>query len=346
VSPERIARPAARLLRPLRSPLVRIAATGALLVLGRVAWQHAPRSGPPAVERPPIVVSAERARSLESGFSKRWGRDPSAPERAALIEESVREEVLYREARLLALGFRDPSVRRRLLELMRMLGDRPDRSDDELVRSAVELGLDDDVVIRRLLAEKMRLLLRQDQDGGPIRDADLVAVLERNRERFARPETVTFEQLFLSTDARPADVAARDAGHLLASLESGELSTAGAASASDPLPHGGSLRSVTRLKLQGRFGKEFADAVFALEPGVWSGPIASPLGLHVVRVTERQPARLPAVDEVRPALVEALRQERAEASYARGLLRLRALYDVRIEAPPAQRPSVDVASAR
>jgi hypothetical protein len=346
VSPGRSVGPAARVLRLLRSPLVRIAATGALLVLGRVAWQHAPRSGPPPVERPPIVVSAERARSLESGFSKRWGREPSAPERTALIEESVQEEVLYREAHLLALGFGDPSVRRRLLELMRMLGDRPGRSDDEMVQSAVELGLDDDVVIRRLLAEKMRLLLRQDRDAGPIRDADLALVLERDRERFVRPETVTIEQLFVSTDAHPADVAAADAAHLLASLQSDELSGEGAASASDPLPHGGSLRSVTRLKLQGRFGKEFADAVFALEPGAWAGPIASPLGLHVVRVTERQPARLPAVDDVRPALVEALRQERAQISYVRGLARLRALYDVRIEAASAQRPPVDVASAR
>ena len=192
--------------RLLRSPLLRLAALGGLLVAGHAAVQRIPAPAPRAPERPPIVVSAERARALETGFSTRWGRAPSAAERAALIEQTVQDEILYREARLLALGLADASVRRRLVEMMRMVGDKPGRSADELVRDAVALGLDDDVIIRRLLAEKMRLVLKQDRAATPIRDADLATLLERDREHFLRPETVTVQQLFLSTDTRGDDV--------------------------------------------------------------------------------------------------------------------------------------------
>jgi len=334
--------------RLLRSPLLRLAALGGLLVAGHAAVQRIPAPAPRAPERPPIVVSAERARALETGFSTRWGRAPSAAERAALIEQTVQDEILYREARLLALGLADASVRRRLVEMMRMVGDKPGRSADELVRDAVALGLDDDVIIRRLLAEKMRLVLKQDRAATPIRDADLATLLERDREHFLRPETVTVQQLFLSTDTRGDDAASRDAGHLLAALRSGALPDDAATAQADALPIGGSLRSVTRLQLQARFGKTFADAVFALDAGGWSGPIASPFGLHLVRVTDKRPARVPPLDEIRPALVEALRRERAEANFVRGLARLRSLYEVRIEGAAAdqQRSTLDVASAR
>ena len=256
--------------------------------------------------------------------------------------------MLYREARVLALGFADASVRRRLVEMMRMVGDKPGRSEDELVRDAVALGLDDDVIIRRLLAEKMRLVLKQDRDATPIRDEELAALLERDREHFLRPATVTVQQLFLSSDARGDDAAARDAGHMLAALRSGALPDDAATAQADPLPIGGSLRSVTRLQLQARFGKAFADAVFALDAGAWSGPIASPFGRHLVRVTEKRPARVPPLDEVRPALVEALRRERADANLVRGLARLRSLYEVHIEGASADQPRapLDVASAR
>jgi len=135
---------------------------------------------------------------------------------------------------------------------------------------------------------------------------------------------------------------------MLAALRTGALPDDAATAQADALPIGGSLRSVTRLQLQARFGKAFADAVFALDAGAWSGPVASPFGLHLVRVTEKRPARIPPLDEVRPALVETLRRERAEASFVRGLARLRSLYEVRIEGTPAeqQRGKLDVASAR
>ena len=54
------------------------------------------------------------------------------------------------------------------------------------------------------------------------------------------------------------------------------------------------LREVASL-----FGQQFAAAVVDLEPGVWSGPIESGYGVHLVFVDRRIEARLPELDEVR-----------------------------------------------
>jgi hypothetical protein len=212
---------------------------------------------------------------------------------------------------------------------MRAVSERPGRGDDELVREAVTLGLDDDVVIRRLLAEKMRLVLQQGAGGVPIRDQDLAAYLERHADAFRKPERISLTHVFLSEDVRGDrvdDDARRALDELLSSAAPERV-----AGLSDPFPLGTVLRAYSGPQLVGRFGKAFAERVSALEPGVWSGPIASPYGVHLVRVDRKEPEALPSVDEVRPALTRALMRERAEQNLAHGLATLRALYEVRVE---------------
>lgn len=58
------------------------------------------------------------------------------------------------------------------------------------------------------------------------------------------------------------------------------------------------VTAAQRPEVADRFGPQFADAVFALEPGTWAGPIASAYGQHLVLVTEHAAARLPGLAEV------------------------------------------------
>ena len=313
-----------------RSPLVHFALLGGLLLAARDPMLARERVAHAPAVRHPIVIPPERVRALAEEFAGRWGSPPSAAQQRALVAQAAQEEMLFREARLLALGLGDGSVRRRLVEKMRLVGDRPGRGADELVREAIALGLDDDVVIRRLLVEKMRLLLRREAGGTPIADRDLAAHLARRRDELEQPARITFTQVFLGADMRGARLAA-DAQRTLARLRASELPAERVAELSDPFPLGARLRAYTRAELVGRFGAGFAEEVAALEPGAWAGPLASPYGLHLVRVEEKLPARLPAIDEVRPALTRAVLRERAQQSLARALARLRQLYAVRVE---------------
>jgi len=315
--------------RWFRSPILHFVLIGALLfgvraLRARSTPEHA------KVERAPIMISAARIRLMQTDFVQRWGVMPTPGQLTALIEQAVEEELLYREARALALDFEDRSVRRRLLEKMRAVSDRPARSQEELIHEARALGLDDDVVIRRLLIEKMRLVLEQDPNVPPLTDKDLQDYLERHRDGFVQPAELTFSHVFLSASAH-GDHLEKDAQALLARLRAQSPDPEAAAELSDPFPLGLQIRAYSQNRVVARFGKPFAEQVFDLQPGAWSGPIASPYGLHLVWVDEKSPTRMPQLAAVRQQLAQALMAERTAAQLARGRARLRGLYEIRVE---------------
>lgn len=314
--------------RAVRHPAVHFALIGAALLAG---WGAVHRAVLPRVPtRAPIVISAERVRLLQTQFEERWGAPPSPGQLRATIQRVIEEEMLYHEARLLGFGYKDRSVRRRLIEKARAVTRRPVAHVDELYDEAIALGLDDDDVIRRQLAEKMRLFLEQDPAGAPVADAVLVDYMERHRARFVQPETLTLTHIFFSQSTR-RDRLAADAAAVGTAL-AGQPPSPAVVALSDPFPLGAELRAYTPRQLLGRFGKPFADHVLALRPGTWSAPLASPYGLHLVWVHEHRPERLPPLDEVRETVELALMQDRAAQNLRDGLARLRTIYEVRIEA--------------
>ncbi len=130
---------------------------------------------------------------------------------------------------------------------------------------ARELGLDDDAVIRRLLIEKMRIVLNDAGGPEPVSDDELNEVLARHRARFAHPARVTLTQIFLTGDDR-AELEAR-AEALHREIAGRSPSDPGLRELGDSFPLGRRLRSQSRKRILGRFGEAFADAVVALEPG-------------------------------------------------------------------------------
>lgn len=310
------------------NPVVHFAAIGAVLLVLNDLWTPQTESPPPAAARGPVVVTAGRVHRMQADFAERWGAPPTPAQLRALVNQVVEEEILYREARVLALDFDDASVRRRLLEKARAVAREPSLSADELVAEAYALGLDEDVVIQRLLATKMRLLLQQESAGGPIAEAAVLEYRDRHRDLFTQPRMVTFTHVFFSRGMRGA----RATGDARAALPTLAAQPASAAQQfSDPFPLGPRLVAYTETQLNGRFGKAFADRVLALEPGEWFGPFDSPYGSHLVRVEEHSPPRLAPLVAVRGSIELALRKERAARNLAHGLARVRALYEVRIE---------------
>ena len=81
------------------------------------------------------------------------------------------------------------------------------------------------------------------------------------------------------------------------------------------------------------FGAGFAGDLFASTGDDWAGPVASSYGLHLVRVEERAPARMPELEEIRrPIELEYEAAQRAEAN-RRFLQELRERYEVEIRMP-------------
>ncbi len=92
---------------------------------------------------------------------------------------------------------------------------------------------------------------------------------------------------------------------------------------------------MTERGLERRFGPSFTARLAELPAGVWSGPVASHHGAHLVFVHERRPGRLPELAEERGKVLARWHEAAAERWLAERVRQLRAEYEVVLESGAA-----------
>lgn len=176
------------------------------------------------------------------------------------------------------------------------LGDLVDAYIKEEVyyREGRRLGLDlDDTIVRRRLQQKMEFLLEPDTETLTPKPGELEAFLAEHATVFQFPEEIAFQQIYFDPEDRAEPEA--DAAAALADLQAGGTD---AAEVGDPTLLPASMTLSTPNQIAGTFGGTFLDGLEGLPSGAWTGPIPSTFGIHLVRVDDRKPARVPALEEV------------------------------------------------
>ncbi len=202
--------------------------------------------------------------------------------------------------------------------------------DEVFYREALAMGLDqNDPLVRRRMRMKLEFIL-EDLSSEEVTDEVLTAFLQQHADEFRVEPQVSFRQVYLDPDKR-RDMEA-DAKSMLASLKQG----AAPESVGDPTLIPKEYRLATQSEIAQSFGERFAEEVVALEPGDWTGPVYSPFGGHVLKVTERVDAHLPELAEIRNQVEREFlaqrRQELKDAIYRKFLDR----YEVVMEQPKKQ----------
>lgn len=117
-----------RLSRFFSEPLLHFFILGGLL-FALYSWVN-----PNAANQPTnIVLTQGQQDSLESQFRRVWQRPPSATEMDGMIQNWLREEVMFREGIARGLDQDDPIVRRRIAQKMSFMtdGEVPEQPTDE-----------------------------------------------------------------------------------------------------------------------------------------------------------------------------------------------------------------------
>jgi hypothetical protein len=208
-------------------------------------------------------------------------------------------------------------------------------------REALAMGLgQDDPYVRNRLALKLEVLLDDVSAQAEPNDAELARLLDAHAERFAEPARLWFRQVYLNPERHPDPPA--EARRLLDALRRGaEPERLGDVSLLAP-----GVDAATPAEIARQFGADLAEALVALEPGRWAGPLRSPFGLHLVRVSRHQPARQPALAEVRDAVLAEWRDQRRREAKEQAYRRLRERYDIlREPRTPAGEEDAAVAAA-
>ncbi len=187
------------------------------------------------------------------------------------------------------------------------------------VRQAIALGLDQgDTVVRRRLRQKMEFLTEAGAEAATPTDQDLKDHLASNAERFTIAPRLSFSQVMI-----PADAPGSGEGILEALRDGTPPEELGRPSL---LPQSLSLSALQAV--DGTFGNGFFGQLTALGVGVWSGPVTSGYGEHIVRVDAFVPERLPTLDEVREQVELDWRAEKARELRRARFDELRSAYEI------------------
>jgi hypothetical protein len=296
-----------RPMRWLRAPLVHFVVGGAVLF----GLAH------PRPVAAPVVLTAADVTRMRSDYTRETGLEPTRADEAALVDKAVEEELLFREALARGLDRDDRSVRNWLVEQMRVLsGDRQDDPEQLYVRARA-LGLDrTDLVVRRILVQKMRLLAARTDEHVPA-DDDLATFYAAHRDEYRTPDRLTFWHVFVSADAHGAALD-RDAQALLERLRRAGRPAADARAAGDPFAVPAHVVGQSTAQIAKVFGADFARAVAGVAEDAWTGPVASPFGVHLVWVERRDAGGPPSFAAVRGRVLERWR----DAERARRLVTL------------------------
>jgi len=202
--------------------------------------------------------------------------------------------------------------------------------EEILFREAISIGIDqNDTIIGRRLRQKMEFLFDDFSAAKPT-DDELQKFLTDHPDQFRTDPTISFEQVYL-TDASQAEAAM-----LLRELQATGRSAGDELFISGLLPP--RFADASKTGIANRFGTAFADALFLLGTGKWSGPIDSPFGVHLIFIEEITPSSVPELQEIR-SIVERdwLVSRRTEAEKII-LDELRKKYTVSIETPAVTAP--------
>jgi len=279
--------------RFLREPLLHFLLIGAALFAvhalrtAAVGGAEAPRQ---------IALSLDDLSQLALSFQAQWRRLPTPEELSRLVEDRVREEILYREA--------------------------------------LALGLDEnDTIVKRRMAQKMQFLAEDVAAAHEPSTDELKAWYAKNRDGFAMSTRVSFRHAYFSPDRRgprTQDDAASALGKLAGQPEDSPL----AASLADAFMFQVYYGDRTSEQLAKEFGPRFAQEVTKLTPGSWQGPIESGYGWHLVFVDSLVPGRIPDFEEVEPDVRTAWLADQKEQSWRKAYDEMRAKYTVFLPAPP------------
>jgi len=273
----------------LREPLVHFLVIGAALfvlygVMGQQEGEEKERA---------ITITSGEINWLTDAWQKRWNRPPTAEERDGLIQQYLREMILYREA--------------------------------------VAMDLDkDDTVIRRRLAQKLEFLTQDLISPQPATKGELQSYFEAHIDRYQAPDLITLTHVFFDPDKR-GNRTLKDAETIKTKLIALKQPPQDARSFGDPFMLQSYYPERSEAELAKLFGRGFAEPVFKLAPQQWHGPVLSGYGTHLVYVHDRRESEPPRFADVEAQVRKDWESDKRKQLNEQFVASMIARYDVTIE---------------
>ncbi len=301
-------------------------AIGSLMFLLSLVFPGVDRAD---MERPLLQIPKHRIEEAIKTFSAEGGGAPTPEEYQTLLDNLINQEVLYRYALQIGID-KDPAAQRRLAQIGGFVAQNPHepKTQHQLAAAAMAMGLHDgDLVVRRILGDSARRLIRAVVLVRDPHQQAIEAYLQENPQRFTRPARNQLSQITIN-GLKHGSTSLAHAEQLLSRIRSEQLDIDAALALGDDFYLPSSLNNISHQSLQSRFGYVFADAIESADTGHWLGPIKSRYGYHLVFIHNRDPAYIPPLVVIMEQVAQALRQKLADEFLVLRLQQLRQEFDI------------------
>lgn len=237
-----------------------------------------------------------RARAFNPDLAEKMLAGLSDEEFDRLVEEYVREEVLYREALVLEMEQNDYIIKRRLIQKIEFI-------TTGFIEAATEVGED-----------------------------DISAWYDTHKDSYYVEPFVTFTHVFFNAEQRGPDAAWALATEQLVELNREAVPFTQGLRHGDRFLYHSNYVERTLDFVASHFGAPMAEGVFELLPDDtrWHGPFESEYGYHLVMLARKQDGRYPELDEVRDQVQDEAEREQIRERNDEAIQAIVDSYDVRV----------------
>ena len=239
-----------------------------------------------------IVISKGNIDRLIALWEKKRQRPPTQIELQRMIEQQIREEVLYREALAMGLG-------------------------------------KNDIIVRKRLAQKIEFISTDIAALAEPDDEQLNNFFKLNYHKFEKPVTLNFKHIYFNRDKRGVQTES-DAQTLLAQLKQPDV-VIDTSIAGDSFMLGQQYDEITMHGVTRLFGKEFTKVLFGLDLNSWQGSVNSTYGVHLVYISNKNTPQAVELNSVRDKVISEWRAEQRQMQNETFYKKLRERYDIVIE---------------
>lgn len=237
---------------------------------------------PQESKRNQIYITSEEQKNIEALLTKTKQRPPSKQELQNAIDELIDETIFYKEA--------------------------------------INIGLDeDDVVVRRRLAQKLKFIIGDLSISEPTED-EISAFYAENKEKYKQDASYMFNQIYFENLPQNPKMILQEIHQKESAKRMGDVID---------IPYG--FKNAPATRIQQIFGVDFENALKEAELKQWFGPISSVYGYHYVNLLERKEAFYPSMDEIRTSLSDDWRWQQQNKAKITFINDMRKKYHIVVE---------------
>jgi len=206
--------------------------------------------------------------------------------------------------------------------------------EEVLYREALSLGMDkDDYLIRRRMIQKIEFINEDlTYNSQNITNQDVKDYYDKNLDDFKIEPNATFTHVYFSNDKNGINKAKQLAEKKLTVLNKNNVPFSDSVKHGDRFLYHLNYVERTPEFVKSHFGAEMSEDIFNLVPDEtnWYGPFESQYGYHLVLLADKKDEEIPGIEEVSDSILQDLNYKLSSEAKEKSIKDIIDSYDVRI----------------